>query len=81
MDQITRTRLAAATLADPRWAAVAGDDRAAAGFLIGVRTTGVYCRPGCPARRPNPENVSFFDDAEGARRVGLRACKRCRPDG
>jgi AraC family transcriptional regulator of adaptative response/methylated-DNA-[protein]-cysteine methyltransferase len=49
-------------------------------FVIGVKTTGVYCRAGCPARAPRRENVVFFDTAEQARTAGLRACLRCRPD-
>jgi AraC family transcriptional regulator of adaptative response/methylated-DNA-[protein]-cysteine methyltransferase len=49
-------------------------------FLVGVVTTGVNCRPGCPARPPKRENVRFFETAEAARAAGLRACKRCRPD-
>ena len=44
-------------------------------------TTGVYCRPVCPSRRPRLENVSFFPDAESARAAGYRPCKRCKPDG
>jgi AraC family transcriptional regulator of adaptative response/methylated-DNA-[protein]-cysteine methyltransferase len=49
-------------------------------FIMAVKTTGVYCRAGCPARMPKPENVSFFDTAEAARAAGFRACKRCKPD-
>jgi len=49
-------------------------------FLVGVRTTGVYCLPSCRGRLPKPENVEFFADAESARRTGLRPCKRCRPE-
>ncbi|MBS0295293.1 MAG: bifunctional DNA-binding transcriptional regulator/O6-methylguanine-DNA methyltransferase Ada [Proteobacteria bacterium] len=49
-------------------------------FVMGVVTTGVYCRAGCPARTPNRENVRFFDTPEQARATGLRACKRCKPD-
>lgn len=49
-------------------------------FLVGVVTTGIYCLPSCPAKKPKPENVRFFEDETGARAVGLRACKRCRPD-
>jgi AraC family transcriptional regulator, regulatory protein of adaptative response / methylated-DNA-[protein]-cysteine methyltransferase len=49
-------------------------------FVIGVVTTGVYCRAGCPARAPRRENVRFFETAGAARAAGLRACKRCRPD-
>jgi AraC family transcriptional regulator of adaptative response/methylated-DNA-[protein]-cysteine methyltransferase len=48
--------------------------------LMGVLTTGVYCRPGCPARTPLRKNVRFYADAEAARADGLRACKRCKPD-
>ena len=43
-------------------------------------TTGVYCRPSCPSRRPLRANVRFFADAAGAKAAGLRACKRCHPD-
>lgn len=50
------------------------------GWLIqGVVTTGIYCRPSCPAR-PKPENVRVFEDAAAGRAAGMRACKRCRPD-
>ena len=49
-------------------------------FLVGVLSTGIYCLPSCGARKPKDENVRFFLDEEGARRGGLRACKRCRPD-
>ena len=48
-------------------------------FYYGVRTTGVYCRPGCPSRRPRRESVEFFDDTEAAERAGYRACRRCHP--
>lgn len=50
-------------------------------FVYAVRTTGIYCAPTCPSRRPNRENVAFFDAAEGAQKAGFRPCKRCRPDG
>ena len=50
-------------------------------FIVGVRTTGIYCLPSCkPPRKPNPENVEFFATPEEARASGLRACKLCRPD-
>ena len=56
-------------------------DRAYDGkFLTGVWTTGIYCLPSCPARRPNRENVRFFDTPDEARQSGLRPCRRCRPD-
>ena len=63
------------------WDAVAVRDRRMDGlFLYAVRTTGVYCKPSCPSRRPRPENVVFFRTREAARRAGFRACKRCKPD-
>lgn len=63
------------------WDAVNGRDRAMDGvFYYAVRSTGVYCRPSCPSRRPNPENVVFFRTREAARLAGFRACKRCKPD-
>src|SRR5580693_3025244 len=49
-------------------------------FLTGVITTGIYCLPSCPAKRPKRENVRFFHTPEEARRNGLRPCLRCRPD-
>jgi AraC family transcriptional regulator of adaptative response/methylated-DNA-[protein]-cysteine methyltransferase len=48
-------------------------------FFLGVRTTGIFCRPSCPAKRPLPENVSFFSTVREAVFAGYRACKRCRP--
>jgi AraC family transcriptional regulator of adaptative response/methylated-DNA-[protein]-cysteine methyltransferase len=73
--------LAAATVGDPRWAAVAARDPKADGrFFYSVRTTGVYCRPSCAARLARPENVAFHETAEAAQRAGFRACKRCKPD-
>ena len=48
-------------------------------FFLGVRTTRVYCRPGCPARLPKRSNVVFFATADDAERAGFRACLRCRP--
>jgi len=70
------------TAGDPRWQRVIARDIGADGtFWYGVATTGVYCKPSCPSRRAKPENVSFYDSQEAARKAGLRACKRCRPDG
>ncbi len=66
---------------DTRWSAVERRDRAADGrFVLAVRTTGIYCRPSCPARRPHRENTAFFDTPEAARAAGFRACLRCAPD-
>lgn len=48
-------------------------------FLVAVRTTGIFCRPTCPARKPLPKNVEFFPTAAEALRAGYRPCKRCRP--
>ncbi|SDF24826.1 DNA-3-methyladenine glycosylase II [Blastococcus aurantiacus] len=64
-----------------RYRAVAGRDARFDGwFFTAVRTTGIYCRPSCPARTPAPHNVSFFSTAAGAQAAGYRACRRCRPD-
>jgi AraC family transcriptional regulator, regulatory protein of adaptative response / DNA-3-methyladenine glycosylase II len=49
-------------------------------FLIGVLTTGIYCLPSCTARQPKPENVRILRTEDEAKALGLRACKRCRPD-
>lgn len=49
-------------------------------FVTAVRTTGVYCRPSCPAQTPRPENVDFYASPAAAVAAGFRACKRCRPD-
>jgi len=63
------------------WAAFERRDRSWDGRLVGgVKTTGIYCRPSCPARRPRRENVEFFADAAAARAAGYRACLRCEPD-
>ncbi len=64
---------------DPRWQAVLDRDPAAA-FVYGVTSTGIYCRPACPSRRPSSANARFFDDAAAAEAAGFRACLRCRPD-
>jgi AraC family transcriptional regulator of adaptative response/methylated-DNA-[protein]-cysteine methyltransferase len=48
-------------------------------FFLGVRTTGVFCRPTCPARKPHPQNVEYFATAREAVAAGYRPCKRCRP--
>lgn len=66
---------------ESRWAAIAARDaRADGAFWFGVVTTGIYCRPSCPARRPKRENLRYFDTADAAARAGFRPCKRCRPD-
>jgi AraC family transcriptional regulator, regulatory protein of adaptative response / methylated-DNA-[protein]-cysteine methyltransferase len=65
---------------DQCWDAVAARDPGLDGrFVFAVSTTGVYCRPSCPARRPRRENVAFFSRPEQAEKAGFRACLRCRP--
>jgi len=67
--------------ADTAWAAFMRRDRAWDGKIIGaVKTTGIYCKPSCPARRPNREHVEFFATGEEARAAGYRSCLRCKPD-
>ncbi|MFC7527901.1 DNA-3-methyladenine glycosylase 2 family protein [Actinoplanes sp. GCM10030250] len=56
------------------------DQRFDGWFYTAVRTTGIYCRPSCPAVTPKRENVTFHPSAAAAQRAGYRACRRCRPD-
>jgi AraC family transcriptional regulator of adaptative response/methylated-DNA-[protein]-cysteine methyltransferase len=66
---------------DSAWAAFERRDRGWDGRVIGaVKTTGIYCKPSCPARRPKREHVEFFATAEEARGAGYRSCMRCKPD-
>ena len=65
-----------------RWQAVSlRDARADGRFVYAVATTGIYCRPSCPSRRPLAANVAYFAAAAAAEAAGYRACRRCRPDG
>ena len=67
-------------LNDDRWRAVLSADAGQDGaFVYAVRSTGVYCRPSCPSRRPKRESVTFFDVPEAAESAGFRACRRCNP--
>lgn len=67
---------------DRKWQAVLARDAGLDGTMVfGVRTTGIYCRPSCPARRPRRQNVVFFPRPEAAEGAGFRACRRCRPKG
>jgi len=50
-------------------------------FYYAVKTTGIFCRPGCASRLPNRDNVEFFDSCEEAQQAGYRPCRRCRPQG
>lgn len=66
---------------DECWQAVLERNSDYAGrFILGVTSTGIYCRPGCPARTPKRENARFFATTAEARTAGLRPCKRCHPD-
>jgi AraC family transcriptional regulator of adaptative response/methylated-DNA-[protein]-cysteine methyltransferase len=67
---------------DPaRWRAVASRDARADGtFFYAVTTTGIFCRPSCPSRRPRPEHVRLFETPAAAAQAGFRPCRRCRPE-
>jgi AraC family transcriptional regulator of adaptative response/methylated-DNA-[protein]-cysteine methyltransferase len=66
---------------DQCWEAVVSRDaRAGGSFFYSVRTTGVYCRPGCASRQPRRDNVAFYETAAAAEAAGFRPCKRCRPN-
>ena len=66
---------------DERWQiALAKDRRFDGAFVTGVHSTGIYCRPSCPARAPLRKNVRFYATPADAREAGLRPCKRCSPD-
>jgi AraC family transcriptional regulator, regulatory protein of adaptative response / methylated-DNA-[protein]-cysteine methyltransferase len=65
---------------ESRWKAVLARDASWDGaFVFAVSSTGVFCRPSCPAKRPRRENVRFFPGPEPAEKAGYRACLRCRP--
>jgi AraC family transcriptional regulator of adaptative response/methylated-DNA-[protein]-cysteine methyltransferase len=65
---------------EARWEAVLSKDtRFDGAFVFAVRSTGIYCRPSCPSRRPRREQVTFFPLPEAAERAGFRSCLRCRP--
>ncbi len=67
--------------ADQAWAAFSARNRAFDGMFVGaVKTTGIYCKPSCPARHPLRQNVEYFVDGGSARAAGYRACLRCKPD-
>ncbi|UAB77538.1 bifunctional DNA-binding transcriptional regulator/O6-methylguanine-DNA methyltransferase Ada [Erythrobacter sp. SCSIO 43205] len=66
---------------EDRWQAVLEKDRRFDGaFITGVHSTGIYCRPSCPARKPLRKNVIFYANAADAEAAGLRPCKRCSPN-
>ncbi len=71
---------ATTTLTDRHWNAICQrDSNADSRFLYGVISTGIFCRPSCPSRRPRQENVRIFNDAKAAMEAGFRPCQRCRP--
>lgn len=66
---------------DERYRAIsARDTRFDGQFVTAVRSTGIYCRPSCPARTPKPQNVTFYPTSAAAHEAGFRACKRCLPE-
>jgi AraC family transcriptional regulator of adaptative response/methylated-DNA-[protein]-cysteine methyltransferase len=80
MESLALARNPMPTVEDTRWGAVVARDRASDGeFVFAVRSTGVYCRPSCPARRPLRARVAFYDDAPSAEAAGFRSCLRCHP--
>jgi AraC family transcriptional regulator, regulatory protein of adaptative response / methylated-DNA-[protein]-cysteine methyltransferase len=82
-EQRRADEMATVTRLDPdtAWAAFMRRDRGWDGRIIGaVTTTGIYCKPSCPARRPKRENVIFYSSIQEARNAGFRACMRCKPD-
>src|ERR687887_105849 len=65
---------------DETWTIILKRDRRFDGQVFyGVRSTGIYCRPSCPSRRPRREQVMFFSEPDVAERAGFRPCHRCRP--
>src|SRR5580704_3978327 len=86
METMNNSNAAAAREVSPRKAAeywratLERDARADGKFVLAVRSTHIYCRPSCPARRPLRQNVTFFHTREEAEKQGFRACLRCRPN-
>lgn len=70
------------TASDEQWNAILSRDTTFRNaFILAVRTTGIYCRPGCPARTPSYKNVHIYESPADAERAGYRPCKRCNPKG
>ena len=82
MEGVTQTITGVSALDDEQryQAAVSKDPRFDGVFFIAVTSTGIYCRPSCPAITPKRENMRFYRSAAAAQEAGFRACKRCRPD-
>ena len=71
--------LRTASALDPWQIVLARDGRYDGAFVYAVKSTGIYCRPSCPSRRPRADQVDFYDIPETAERAGFRACRRCKP--
>ena len=82
MDTLTKRSAEQLAPADSvSWHAVQTRDMTSDGrFVYAVTSTGIYCRPSCPSRKPRRDRVRFFDAPDAARAAGFRACKRCKPD-
>jgi AraC family transcriptional regulator of adaptative response/methylated-DNA-[protein]-cysteine methyltransferase len=78
--QSTSNNLESQQVDDERWAAILTRNSEFDGkFVFAVQSTGIYCKPSCPAKHPRRVNVVFFSGSEGAEQSGFRPCKRCRP--
>lgn len=76
-----KTKQAPALFSGKAWQQVLARDTSADGqFFYGVKSTGIYCKPSCPSRRPERKNVSFFPTQAAAEAAGFRACLRCEPE-
>src|SRR5262249_49475843 len=81
MNSTMQTTTLDSRIADQYWkATVARDSRSDGVFYLGVRSTHIYCRPSCPARRPLRRNVEFFHTRKEAEQHGFRPCLRCKPN-
>src|SRR2546425_2178859 len=77
---VSRAAVASDLTPERRWRIVLARDRRSDGtFVYAVQSTGIYCRPSCPSRRPRRAQVAFFPVPEAAELAGFRACPRCRP--
>lgn len=80
-EEVEMKNQSAHTADNSRWEALKKRDMAATGgFLYAVKTTKIFCRPGCPSRLPKRENIEFFFSSLEAKQSGYRPCKRCFPD-
>src|ERR1051325_495766 len=81
MNNTQQTPVLGPRISEQYWkATVARDPRADGVFFLGVRSTHIYCRPSCPARRPLRRNVEFFKTQKEAEQHGFRPCLRCKPN-